>query len=216
MRAAFKNPGQIQREKERLDAMWRFEREARESGFRIIAGIDEAGRGPLAGPVVSAAVILPEQYRLFGLDDSKKLSERQRENCYERITQDAVAWGVGLCDHEEIDRINILNATIKSMETAISELEARPDCLLIDAVRLKNVDIEQMPIVKGDALSLSIAAASVLAKVTRDRLMLAYDSQYPGYGFAKHKGYGTKEHIAKIKELGLCPIHRASFCVSFI
>lgn len=203
-------------EYERLDAMHAFERKAGNMGYAVIAGIDEAGRGPLAGPVVSAAVILPGGYYPEKLNDSKKLSARVRETLFERLTREAVAWGVGLCDSREIDGINILNATILSMERAVAALRPAPDFLLVDALTLKNVAIPQEAIIKGDALSLSIAAASVLAKVIRDKMMLIYDAQYPGYGFAKHKGYGTGEHMDNIVKLGLCPIHRKSFCSKFI
>ena len=199
------------KEFERLEAMLAYEREAAASGYRRVAGIDEAGRGPLAGPVVSAAVILPDNYYPGGLNDSKKLTEKTRERLYGLIVRDAVAWGIGVCDSLEIDDINILNATKLSMERALSALEPQPDCLLIDAVKLKNTEIPQKAIIKGDALSLSIAAASVLAKVTRDRLMRIYDGIYPGYGFAKHKGYGTREHMDRIRLLGMCPIHRTTF-----
>ena len=199
------------KEYDRLYAMLAYEREAAGSGYRLIAGIDEAGRGPLAGPVVSAAVILPANYYPEGLNDSKKMSEKAREKLYARLVTDAVAWGIGVCDSREIDDINILNAAKLSMERALSALEPQPDCLLIDAITLKNTAIPQKAIIKGDALSLSIAAASVLAKVTRDRLMVIYDRMYPGYGFAKHKGYGTKEHTDNIRRLGICPIHRTTF-----
>ena len=200
----------------RLDAMLSYERDAIDSGYEFIAGIDEAGRGPLAGPVVSAAVILPRQYYPEGLNDSKKLSPKVRERLYDRLTREAVAWGVGLCDSREIDEVNILNATIKSMELALGALKPRPDYLLIDALTLKNADIPQKAIIKGDALSLSIAAASVIAKVTRDKMMLIYDKLYPGYGFAKHKGYGTGGHMECIRKMGLCPIHRVTFCKNIV
>lgn len=195
----------------RLDAMLEYEREAKALGYRLIAGLDEAGRGPLAGPVVSAAVILPDKYYPEGLDDSKKLTPKTRDRLFAQIVDESVAWAVGTSDSREIDDMNILNATILSMERALNALYLKPDFLLIDALKLKNVDIGQNPIIKGDALSLSIAAASVLAKVTRDRLMSIYDGRYPGYGFTKHKGYGTAEHYKRINELGLCPIHRKSF-----
>jgi len=192
--------------------MLAYEREAAALGYRLIAGIDEAGRGPLAGPVVSAAVILPEGYCPEGLNDSKRMTARARERMYGAIIKNAVAWGIGVSDSREIDRVNILNATILSMERALGAFLPQPDYLLIDALSLKNISIAQKPVIKGDALSLSIAAASVLAKVTRDRMMLIYDRQYPGYGFAKHKGYGTSEHMENIRRLGICGIHRASFC----
>ena len=197
---------------ERLEAMLAYERAVWDSGYRYIAGIDEAGRGPLAGPVVSAAVILPERYYPEKLNDSKKISAKIRDALYERLTREVTAWGVGVCDSHEIDRVNILNATVLSMERAVQALTTQPDYLLIDALSLRNVGIAQQAIIKGDALSLSIAAASVVAKVTRDRMMLEYDEIYPGYGFAKHKGYGTAEHMENIRKLGLCPIHRITFC----
>ena len=192
--------------------MLAYEREAESCGFAAIAGIDEAGRGPLAGPVVSAAVILPRGYSLRRLDDSKKLAPQLRESLYKELVRDAAAWGVGMCGAQEIDELNILNATIKSMELAVGALGVKPDFLLIDAVSLKNIGIAQKAIIRGDSLSLSIAAASVVAKVTRDRLMLIYDRLYPKYGFSRHKGYGTKEHMEKIAEHGLSPIHRKTFC----
>ena len=199
-------------ELERLDAMLLYERSAADLGYRLIAGIDEAGRGPLAGPVVSAAIILPGNYYPEKLNDSKLLSARVRDSLYERLTRDAVAWGVGVCDSREIDAINILNATVKSMERALGALAFQPDYLLVDAMTLKNMQIAQKSIIKGDRLSMSIAAASVIAKVTRDRMMQIYDGIYPGYGFAKHKGYGTAEHMENIRKLGLSPIHRSTFC----
>ena len=202
----------MEKERERQNAMLAFEREARERGFRRVAGIDEAGRGPLAGPVVSAAVILPENYFLDSLNDSKKVTPKNRESLFRRITADAIAWGVGLCDHVEIDEINILNAARVSMGRAVRAFKPAPDFLLVDALTLDSADMPQKAIVRGDALSLSIAAASIVAKVTRDRLMLIYDKMYPGYGFASHKGYGTKEHMDKIRAGGLCPIHRKTFC----
>jgi len=192
--------------------MLSYENAARAAGFRLIAGVDEVGRGPLAGPVVSAAVILPEHFLPEGLNDSKKISPRARDRLFKLISKEAVAWGVGLCDSREVDRVNILNATIKSMEKAVGALSPQPDYLLVDALSLKRVSVRQEAIIKGDALSLSVAAASVIAKVIRDRMMLAYDALYPGYGFAKHKGYGTKEHMEKLRALGLCPIHRETFC----
>jgi ribonuclease HII len=199
-------------EEARLTAMLSYERAAADSGFRLIAGIDEAGRGPLAGPVVSAAVILPPAYKPEGLNDSKLLSAKARDRLIKQIHANAIAWGVGICDSKEIDRVNILKAAIISMERAVNALSPRPDYLLTDALELKNIHIQQQAIIKGDRLSLSIAAASVIAKVIRDRMMVIYDKAYPGYGFAKHKGYGTREHIDNIVRLGLCPIHRVTFC----
>ncbi len=195
----------------RIAQMHRFENEARDMGFLLIAGLDEAGRGPLMGPVVASAVILPENCIIEGLDDSKKLSEQKREALYEIIQQKAVAIGVGMAHPNEIDQINILNATKRSMQRAIEDLGENPDYLLIDAVELADIDIEQLALIKGDARSLSIAAASVIAKVTRDRIVAEMDQTYPGYGFAQHKGYGTKAHYEAIEKLGITPVHRRSF-----
>ena len=198
------------KELERLHSMMAFENEARSRGYRLIGGIDEAGRGPLAGPVVAACVILPEDAVILGLNDSKKLTPAKRERLYDEIKEKAIAYGIGMADHTYIDRVNILNATKKAMEDAIRSMKVRPDFLIIDAVHL-DIDIQQESFPKADYLSASVAAASILAKVTRDRLMDEMDIKYPGYGFAKHKGYGTREHIEAIKRLGLCPIHRRSF-----
>jgi len=199
----------------RLDAMCAFEKDAYEKGYRFIAGIDEAGRGPLAGPVVAAAIILPENVCIFGLNDSKKLTSKQRESLYDEIIEKAVAFSVGIADEKQIDSVNILNATKAAMEKAVSSLKPQPDILFIDAVKLENVKIKQVPIVKGDSKSVSIAAASIVAKVTRDRLIDELDQVYPQYGFKNHKGYGTKEHIEAIKKYGICPIHRISFTKKF-
>ena len=190
------------------------ERERRERGFSRICGVDEAGRGPLAGPVSVAACIMPAEDIVPGVNDSKQLTERQRERCYEEIIRRAVAWNVVLIDAETIDRINILEATKSGMRQAVGGLSVRPDLVLVDAVRL-DLDVPAEGIVHGDALCYSIACASVLAKVTRDRLMAEYDRMYPGYGFAKHKGYGTREHMDAIARLGACPIHRESFLRKF-
>lgn len=181
-----------------------------------IAGIDEAGRGPLAGPVVAAAVVLPKDAVILYLNDSKKVSEKKRESLYEEIIEKAVAVGVGIVPPSVIDEINILQATYLAMKKAIEELEIKPDILLNDAVTIPDILIEQVPIIKGDAKSVSIAAASIIAKVTRDRMMRGYDQLYPDYGFASHKGYGTKVHIEAIKAHGICPIHRHSFLTSII
>ncbi len=201
------------REFVRLYRLTAFEREANLKGAKATAGIDEAGRGPLAGPVVAAAVILPEDAAIDGVDDSKKLSPKKRDLLYDEIINKAVAYGVGIVDEKEIDVINILEATKKAMIQAVSALTVKPDFLLIDSSRL-SLPIRQMGIVKGDSLSASIAAASIIAKVTRDRLIEKADADYPQYGFAKHKGYGTKEHIEAIKKYGICPIHRVSFVKS--
>ena len=192
----------------------------------FIAGVDEAGRGPLAGPVVAACCILPEDAVILHLNDSKKLSEKRREALFPEIQEKAIAYGVGIVDEARIDEINILQADYEAMRIALQKtsdmLKAKgltdkgPDLLLNDAVTIPDVEIEQIPIIKGDAKSVSIAAASVLAKVTRDHLMQQYDTEYPQYGFAKHKGYGTAAHIAALKEFGPCPIHRRSFIKKFV
>lgn len=191
--------------------MLEFESLARKQGFRIVAGIDEAGRGPLAGPVVAAAVVLPANRRIAGVNDSKKLSANQRNTLYDRIMNEAVSVGVGVSDSQTVDRINILQATLRAMESAVAGLKPQPDCLLIDGISKTALIIEQKTIKKGDSLSLSIAAASIIAKVTRDRMMEEYDSLYPGYGFADHKGYGSAVHLATIATLGPTPIHRLTF-----
>lgn len=205
------------KEMERLLQLSKFEKEYREKGYELIGGIDEAGRGPLAGPVVAACVILPKDCLIEGVNDSKKISEKKREELYEEITQKAVAWGVGIMDNQVVDEINILNATRKAMKQAVDELKVKPDFIFIDAE--KHVDtsgIPYLPIIKGDALSISIAAASIVAKVTRDRMMREYDKIFPCYGFEKHKGYGTKEHVKAIKENGISMIHRKTFCEKLI
>lgn len=204
------------KEIDRLIQMSIYEKEAALQGFRYIAGIDEAGRGPLAGPVVAACVILPENCLIEGLNDSKKLSAAQREKLYEIIVEKAVSMGIGIVGEKCIDEINILNATKLAMKNAVEQVKPQPDMLLIDAVRLNDVKIAQLPIIKGDSLSISIAAASIIAKVTRDRLIEEADNIYPRYGFKKHKGYGTKEHIDAIKKYGICPIHRVSFTKNFL
>jgi len=194
----------------RLETMRSYERAQKEfSGF--ICGIDEAGRGPLAGPVVAGAVILPEDCIILHLNDSKKLSEKRREELYLEIQEKAISYSVGIADAGEIDELNILQATFLAMRRAIAGLTVQPKVLLNDAVTIPGIEIRQVPIVKGDAKSVSIAAASILAKVTRDHMMLNYDKIYPGYGFAKHKGYGTKEHYDAIFSQGKSPIHRESF-----
>lgn len=188
-----------------------FERVARRCGYRRIAGIDEAGRGPLAGPVVAAAVILPTRCRIAGVDDSKQLSEEARDRLYAAILQRAVGLGIGSADVGEIDRLNILQATRLAMRRAIEQLVPLPDYLLVDAVTLPGVRISMRPIIKGDSLSLSIAAASIIAKVTRDRLMVKYDALFPEYDFLSHKGYGTPGHLQRLARHGPCPIHRRTF-----
>lgn len=198
------------------DEMLKYEYALLQNGISLIAGIDEAGRGPLAGPVVAAAVIMPLGETIEGVNDSKKLSAKKREALYDEITANAIAVGVGIVDEKEIDQINILNATKKAMAEAVSGLKVRPEHILVDAVKLPDVDIPQSAIIKGDALSYSIAAASIIAKVTRDRIMVEYAKQYPEYGFDGHKGYGSKAHIEKIKEIGPCDIHRRSFIKNFV
>ncbi len=188
-----------------------FEKQAMLDGYKIIAGVDEAGRGPLAGPVVSAAVILPENFDIRGINDSKKLSEKKRAALFPKIQSQAIAFGIGIADHGEIDRINILQASLLSMKRAVDDLGLIPDYLLIDGKFTIDSNIDQRPVIKGDTLSLSIAAASILAKVTRDRIMTDLDLQYPEYEFKRHKGYPTKAHKQAILTHGPCPIHRKSF-----
>jgi len=191
--------------------IFRYDESLREQGFNRIAGIDEAGRGPLAGPVVASAVVMPEGKRIKGLRDSKKVPEAERESLFNEILYCCVDYGVGIVEAEEIDRLNILRATKYAMEKAIKALSVKPNLLLIDAVKLPSVHIRQICPIKGESVSASIAAASIVAKVTRDRLMIQYHEIYPEYGFEKHKGYGTKEHVEKILSCGPCPIHRKSF-----
>ncbi|MBT0663212.1 ribonuclease HII [Geobacter pelophilus] len=191
--------------------LFAFEARARNRGFLQIAGIDEAGRGPLAGPVVAAAVILPHGLVIPGLDDSKKLTPQKRETLIEQINAKALAVAVGIADHSLIDRINILQATLSAMLQAVSNLQLPPDYLLIDGISKIQTKIPQQTVKKGDSLSASIAAASIVAKVTRDRLMDDFDRCYPGYGFSGHKGYGCAAHLAAIAELGPCEIHRKTF-----
>ena len=204
----------LAQEKERIENMCVYEKEY--EAFSYICGIDEAGRGPLAGPVVAGAVVLPKDCRILYVNDSKKLSEKKREMLYDVILNEAVSVGVGIVSPERIDEINILNATYEAMRSAINNLNPSPDILLNDAVTIPKVDIKQVPIIKGDAKSISIAAASVLAKVTRDRIMEEYDKKYPEYGFAKHKGYGTKQHIQALEQFGASPIHRRTFITKFV
>ena len=201
---------------ERYEAMSVYEKEAMAHGFAYIAGMDEAGRGPLAGPVVAACVILDPEKPVLGVNDSKKLSSKRRQELKLEIEEKAIAVGVGIIDEKRIDEINILNATKEAMRMAVSQLKVEPDLVLIDAVHLDGIAMEQRSIIKGDALSVSIAAASIIAKETRDAIMVEMDEQYPGYGFAGHKGYGTAQHIQAIKELGPCPIHRRSFITHFV
>ncbi len=204
----------LEKELERLKVMSAYEKEY--GTYENICGIDEVGRGPLAGPVVAGAVILPKDVTILYLNDSKKLSEKKREKLYDEIMEKAVATGIGIVSPARIDEINILQATYEAMRMAIARLKVKPDILLNDAVTIPGVEIRQVPVIKGDAKSISIAAASIIAKVTRDRMMVEYDKVIPGYGFANNKGYGTKAHIESLKELGPCPIHRASFIKNFV
>ena len=204
----------LQKERMRLEDMRSFEHKY--STYSLICGIDEAGRGPLAGPVVAGAVILPDDCEILYLNDSKKLSPAKRELLYDEIMEKAEAVGVGMASPARIDEINILQATYEAMREAVSNLGVSPQLLLNDAVTIPDVSIPQVPIIKGDAKSVSIAAASIIAKVTRDRLMVQYDEILPGYGFAQHKGYGSKEHIEAIRRLGPTPIHRQTFIKNFL
>lgn len=190
-----------------------FEKMARREGYHLIAGVDEAGRGPLAGPVVAAAVIFPPDYCNTEINDSKKLSVTKRENLYEIIEKDAMAIGIRVVDADVIDRVNILQASLKAMRDAVLDLAASPDFLLVDGLHRIPIITPQKPLVKGDNLSISIAAASIMAKVTRDRIMEMYHRQFPQYNFQKNKGYGTREHVNAIREFGICKIHRKSFHV---
>ncbi len=204
----------LEEERARIDALKYYERKYAQ--YRLICGIDEAGRGPLAGPVVAGAVILPQDCDILYINDSKKLSPAKREELYDVIMERAVAVGVGLATPERIDEINILQATYEAMRDAVSRLDPEPELLLNDAVTIPGIDLPQVPIIKGDARSISIGAASIIAKVTRDRIMVEYDAQYPEYGFAGHKGYGSKEHIAAIQKYGPSPIHRKTFLTHFV
>ena len=203
-------------EKERFIHMMRYEQGLYEQGLIQIAGIDEVGRGPLAGPVVAAAVILPKDFYCPGINDSKKLTEKKREQFFSEIIDQAFSYGIGLVEHDLIDEMNILNATKLAMQLAVENLSAKPEHLLIDAVKLDKVDIPQTNIIKGDANSVFIAAASIVAKVTRDDLMKGYGQVYPGYGFENNKGYGTKQHYEGIRRQGVCPIHRKSFLKNIV
>lgn len=209
-----KKEAALEREKARTEAMKEYERTYEHLGY--VCGIDEVGRGPLAGPVVACAVILPKDCQILYLNDSKKLTAAKREELYEVILKEAVAVGVGMASPARIDEINILQATYEAMRQAVGELSVRPDVLLNDAVTIPGIPIQQIPIIKGDAKSVSIAAASIVAKVTRDRLMVEYDKQMPQYGFASNKGYGAAAHIEALKQFGPSPIHRASFIKNFI
>lgn len=204
----------LEKEKLRMEQMMQFEHKYEHLGY--LCGIDEVGRGPLAGPVVAGAVILPKDCDILYINDSKKLTAAKREELYDEIMEKAVAAGIGMVSPQRIDEINILQATYEAMREAISKLEPAPDILLNDAVTIPEVTIPQVPIIKGDAKSISIGAASIIAKVTRDRLMVEYDQILPEYGFASNKGYGSAEHIAALKKYGPSPIHRRSFIHNFI
>lgn len=206
-----------EKEIERLKRLKEFEEKLYEDGIEYIAGIDEAGRGPLAGPVVIGCTIMSRDSFIEYVNDSKKVSETKREMLYEKITNEAIAWSTGIVWQDEIDELNILNATKRALTDAIDKLEVKPDKILVDA--LDKIDTRGIPyisVIKGDAKIYSISAASIIAKVTRDRIMKEYDEVYPEYGFAGHKGYGTAKHIQAIKEYGICPLHRKSFVKNFI
>ena len=205
-----------QQELARLDEILTYERGLWEAGYDLIAGIDEVGRGPLAGPVVAAAVILPKECKIEGVNDSKKLSAKKREELYDIILEKAVSYGIGVVSNERIDEINILQATYEAMREALSQLKPKADYILADAVTIPMVSTPQRGIVKGDAKSMSIGAASIVAKVYRDRMMEAYEEVYPGYGFASNKGYGAAEHIEGIRKQGITPIHRRTFVKNFL
>ena len=212
-----KDRAKKEKEEARLIELSKFEREYNAKGFELIGGIDEAGRGPLFGPVVAACVVLPKGCLIEGVNDSKKLSEKKREELFDEIKEKAVAWGVGIVDNNTIDEINILEATRKAMHEAVTNLQVKPDYIFIDAE--KHVDtngIPYLPIIKGDALSINISCASIIAKVTRDRMVDEWAKEYPQYGLEKHKGYGTKQHTDAIKQYGLTPLHRKTFCKKFI
>lgn len=209
-----KKEEKLRQELLRTEEMSRFEREY--ADYEYICGIDEVGRGPLAGPVVAGAVILPKDETILYLNDSKKLSGKKREELYDVIMEKAIAVGIGMASPARIDEINILQATYEAMRMAVANLRVQPTLLLNDAVTIPELTVQQIPIIKGDAKSVSIAAASIIAKVTRDRLMVQYDSVLPGYGFAGNKGYGSAEHIRALKTLGATPIHRQTFIQNFV
>ena len=204
----------LEAELKRIEALKQYEKEYEHLGY--VCGIDEVGRGPFAGPVVACAVILPKDCNILYINESKKLSEKRREELYDIIIKEAVAYGIGIKDNRRIDEINILQATYEAMREAINNLSVKPDVLLNDAVTIPGVDIKQVPIIKGDAKSISIGAASIVAKVTRDRMMAEFDEKYPGYEFAKNKGYGTAAHIEGLRKYGPCEIHRRSFIHNYI
>ena len=206
-----------EKEEQRLISLKQYESELRNKGYKYICGIDEAGRGPLAGPVVVASVIMPENSMIEGVNDSKKVSEKKREKLYDLILEEAISYGVGIIGQDEIDEINILNATKKGLTTSLKELTQKPDLIIVDALtHIDTLGIPYESIIKGDAKCYSISAASIIAKVTRDRIMREWDKIYPQYGFAQHKGYGTSAHINAIKEYGPCPLHRKTFIKHFL
>lgn len=209
-----KKKKKMEEEMARIEAMFEYEKQYPDCKY--IAGIDEVGRGPLAGPVVTCCIIMPKDIRIPYVNDSKKVTKKRREMLYDIIMEKAIAVSIGINDEKRIDEINILQATYEAMRQAINNLEVKPDILLNDAVTIPGVDIPQVPIIKGDAKSFTIACASIVAKVTRDRLMEDYDKEYPGYGFSKNMGYGTKEHTDALRKLGPCKIHRRSFIKNFV
>lgn len=211
-----KKLAQLEAEYVRSEKMLAFERKYHAMGSRYICGIDEVGRGPLAGPVVACAVILPENEMILHLNDSKQVPKKKREILYDIIREKAVAYGIGVVSEKRIDEINILQATYEAMRMAIANLKVKPDILLNDAVKIPMVDIKQVPIIKGDTLSASIAAASIVAKVTRDRMMVEYDKVYPGYDFASNAGYGSAKHYAGLDKLGSCEIHRRTYIKDYV
>ena len=206
-----------EKEEQRLNMLNQYENDLRNKGYKYICGIDEAGRGPLAGPVVVASVIMPANSMIEGVNDSKKVSEKKREKLYDLILEEAISYGVGIIGQDEIDEINILNATKKGLTMSLQELTQKPDLIIVDALtHIDTLGIPYESIIKGDAKCYSISAASIIAKVTRDRIMREWDKVYPQYGFAQHKGYGTSAHINAIKEFGPCPLHRKSFIKNFV
>ncbi|NCB41200.1 MAG: ribonuclease HII [Clostridia bacterium] len=209
------NPEKNRKQMERLIEMSQYESALYSIGRSFIAGVDEVGRGPLAGPVVAAAVILPQNFSVLGIDDSKKLSSKQRSYFFEIIKSEAICWSIGIRDHDDIDRINILNATKEAMGEAIQNLNVQPDHVLIDAVRLPDLKMSQTNIIRGDSSSVSIAAASILAKVIRDNMMIEYAKIFPGYSFESNKGYGTKSHYEGLDAYGPCSLHRRTFLSNY-
>lgn len=214
--SAQKRYRRMETEQKRMDALWIYERLCYEQGYQMVAGVDEVGRGPLAGPVMTAAVILPKKCSISGINDSKKLTPKKREELYDVIIENAVAYAFGSVSAERIDQINILRATLEAMKMAIDRLQMPPDFVLADALTIPRLAIAQQGIIKGDEKSISIGAASIIAKVERDRLMVEMDGLYPQYGFGENKGYGTKAHIHAIESYGLCPIHRRSFVKNIV